>query len=142
MKEISAGGVVYRRVGDQIEILLIQDRFGHWTLPKGKQEAGETLEQTAVREVNEETQIEGKIEQPIAITTYEYQHPEKGQVQKEVHYYLMNAINDQVQPQLNEISQVAWFPAKEAIKQIKQYGYRNNDLIIRQAYTLLGIATF
>lgn len=140
MKEISAGGVVYRRAGEQIEILLIQDRFGHWTLPKGKQEAGETLEQTALREVNEETQIEGKIEQPIATTTYCYDHPEKGEVQKEVHYYLMHAHSDHVQPQLAEISQVAWFPATEAIKQIKEYGYRNNDLIIRQAYTLLGIA--
>lgn len=139
IKEISAGGVVYRREGEEIEILLIQDRFGRWTLPKGKQELGETLEQTALREVNEETQVEGVIEQPIATTSYQFDDSQKGRVQKEVHYYLMSPLSDKIQPQLAEIKQVAWFSAEEAIEQIKKHGYRNNDLIIRQAFTLLGI---
>lgn len=51
MKEISAGGVVYRRTGERIELLIIEDRYMKISLPKGKQEAGETMEETALREV-------------------------------------------------------------------------------------------
>ncbi|MDF2461174.1 MAG: hypothetical protein K0S68_577 [Candidatus Saccharibacteria bacterium] len=55
VREYTAGGVVFRRVEDRIEILMIQDRLGRWTIPKGHVEEGESLEQTAVREVAEET---------------------------------------------------------------------------------------
>lgn len=55
VREYTAGGVVFRRVGERIEILMIQDRLGRWTIPKGHVEEGESLEQTALREVTEET---------------------------------------------------------------------------------------
>ncbi len=55
VREYTAGGVVFRHVGERIEILMIQDRLGRWTIPKGHVEIGESLEQTAVREVAEET---------------------------------------------------------------------------------------
>jgi 8-oxo-dGTP pyrophosphatase MutT (NUDIX family) len=55
VREYTAGGVVFRRVGERIEILMIQDRLGRWTIPKGHVEEGESIEQTAVREVTEET---------------------------------------------------------------------------------------
>ena len=51
MKEISAGGVVFRRVDGALQIQLIQDRYGKISLPKGKMEPGETVEQTALREI-------------------------------------------------------------------------------------------
>src|SRR5690606_19580309 len=54
MKEISAGGVVYRRTkSGAIEVQLIQDRYGRTSLPKGKMEPGETVEETALREIVE-----------------------------------------------------------------------------------------
>ena len=59
MKEISAGGVVFRKVDGELQIQLIQDRYGKISLPKGKMEPGETIEQTALREIVEETGIEG-----------------------------------------------------------------------------------
>jgi len=59
VKEISAGGVVYRKEGDRLELLMIEDRYGKWTLPKGKQEAGEEVEETALREIREETGLRG-----------------------------------------------------------------------------------
>jgi 8-oxo-dGTP pyrophosphatase MutT (NUDIX family) len=55
VREYTAGGVVFRRLGERVEILMIQDRLGRWTIPKGHVEEGESLEQTAVREVAEET---------------------------------------------------------------------------------------
>jgi 8-oxo-dGTP pyrophosphatase MutT (NUDIX family) len=56
VREYTAGGVVFRRTPTgRVEILMIQDRLGRWTIPKGHVEEGESLEQTAVREVAEET---------------------------------------------------------------------------------------
>jgi 8-oxo-dGTP pyrophosphatase MutT (NUDIX family) len=55
VREYTAGGVVFRRLGERVEILMIQDRLGRWTIPKGHVEEGESLEQTALREVAEET---------------------------------------------------------------------------------------
>ena len=56
IREYTAGGVVYRPGEDgTVDILMIQDRAGRWTIPKGHVEEGERLEQTAVREVGEET---------------------------------------------------------------------------------------
>lgn len=59
LQEPTAGGLIFRRVGEDkhIEFLLIQDSKGRWTIPKGHIEAGETPEETAAREIIEETGI-------------------------------------------------------------------------------------
>ena len=59
LQEPTAGGLIFRRAGDDrhIEFLLISDSKGRWTIPKGHIESGETPEETAVREVIEETGI-------------------------------------------------------------------------------------
>src|SRR6476661_467896 len=108
-KEISAGGVVYRRHDGVLEIQLIEDRFGRMTLAKGKMEAGATVEQPALREIQEETGILGKITAPLNIITYLYEHAEMGAVQKEVHYYLVEAGEGLLQAQVEEITGVAWY---------------------------------
>lgn len=56
VREPTAGGIVFRMTPDQkdIEILLIQDSKGRWTIPKGHIEAGESAKQTAIREIGEE----------------------------------------------------------------------------------------
>ncbi len=56
IKETTAGGVVYRHTDEsRLEILLIEDAKGRWTLPKGHVETGESYRQTASREIREET---------------------------------------------------------------------------------------
>src|SRR5437016_4242502 len=97
MKEISAGGLVYRMVGDELQIQMIQDRYGKITLPKGKMEAGETVEETALREILEETGISGRIIEPIALICYQFNQPKVGLIDKEVHYYLVEAIGGTIQ---------------------------------------------
>lgn len=56
VREPTAGGIIFRPTADQkdIEILLIQDAKGRWTIPKGHIETGETPKQTAIREIGEE----------------------------------------------------------------------------------------
>lgn len=138
-KEISAGGVVYRRRDDQLEIQLIQDRYGKVSLAKGKMEAGETVEQTALREIWEETGITGRIVAPIDVIRYQYEHAEHGTVDKEVHYYLVEAESGSLQAQVEEIRGVSWFTPEEAWRQQQEFGYDNNDSIVQQAFERLQL---
>ncbi|GEC92798.1 MULTISPECIES: NUDIX hydrolase [Brevibacillus] len=140
MREISAGGVVYQKQDTEYMLLLIEDRYGKVTLAKGKQEMGETIEETALREVLEETGVAGRLGSKLDMITYEYTHPVTGEsIDKEVHYYLVEAYNTEITVQLEEINDVHWHPAKEAWDLQLQRGYRNNDSILRLAFEQLGI---
>lgn len=55
VREYTAGGVIFRIKDSKLEFLLLQDVKGRWSIPKGHVESGETLEQTAIREIGEET---------------------------------------------------------------------------------------
>ncbi|MFS0727506.1 NUDIX hydrolase [Paenibacillus sp. 1P07SE] len=139
MVEYSAGGVVFRRTDTGLQVQLIQDRYGKISLPKGKMEAGETIEQTALREIVEETGIVGKIIEPIDQIKYQYRDEVKGKVNKEVHYYLVEAVGGTLQAQVEEIRGVDWFTPEEAWRRQRQSGYDNNDRIVAGALRLLGL---
>lgn len=138
-KEISAGGVVYRPETQGLKIQLIVDRYGKISLPKGKMEAGETVEQTALREIEEETGIIGEVKEPLDIIKYTYQHPVHGKVNKEVHYFLVEAKGGVTQAQEEEISAVEWHDPAAAWTRANGKAYANNLHILRKALTLLGI---
>ncbi len=57
VREPTSGGIIFKRVGDKIKILLIQDTKKRWTIPKGHIEPGETAKETARREIGEETNL-------------------------------------------------------------------------------------
>lgn len=137
MKEISAGGVVYRKEGDRLEMLMIEDRYGKWTLPKGKQEAGEEVEETALREIREETGLEGRIVRPLMTVNYQYDDPERGTVDKDVHYFLVQCTARDAIPQLEEISRLEWLKPEEVRERQQQYGYPNNDAVLERALQLV-----
>ena len=70
--EFSAGGVVYRKLNDKVEFLVVQHSGHHrWVLPKGWIDPGETKEQTAIREVKEEAGVEGEIDEFQIVGTME-----------------------------------------------------------------------
>ncbi|MCD1261594.1 deoxyribose-phosphate aldolase [Paenibacillus athensensis] len=138
MKEISAGGVVFRREADELLIQLIQDRFGNMTLAKGKMEPGETVEETALREIGEETGIHGRIVGPLERIAYRFSDAVKGDVEKEVHYYLVEALDADVQVQVEEISDVLWLTPEEAWKRQLESGYDNNNVVLHKALARLG----
>ncbi|MBP1156349.1 MULTISPECIES: NUDIX domain-containing protein [unclassified Paenibacillus] len=138
MKEISAGGVVFRKLGDDLQVQMIQDRYGKITLPKGKMEPGETIEQTALREIAEETGIIGTIVQPLEKITYQFTLSGVGLVDKEVHYYLVEATGGSLQAQVEEIRGVEWLDPITAWQQQTQSGYGNNDSVLKKALEALG----
>ena len=138
IKERSAGGVVYRRNGDLLQIQLIQDRFGKITLPKGKMEPGETLEQTAIREILEETGIQGRIVEPLALIHYQFTLPQNEVICKEVQYYLVEAIGGELAAQEEEIRGVEWLEPAEAWRKQRELGYENNNSVLKKALDKLG----
>ncbi len=99
MKETSAGGVVV--FGNAI--LLLRKFNGDWVLPKGRVEAGESLMQTALREVEEESGSRGKIIDYIGKAEYSYKNYKYNKrVDKTVHWYLMVTNSMETVPQKSE----------------------------------------
>ncbi|WP_310829769.1 NUDIX hydrolase [Paenibacillus pedocola] len=137
-KQISAGGVVYRRGSGRLEIQLIVDRYGKVALPKGKMEDGETVEETALREIREETGTVGLIKAPIDIIKYTFQHPVYGKVDKEVHYFLVEAVGGVTKAQAEEINAVEWHEPEAAWERGKGSLYANNVPILQQALSMLA----
>lgn len=139
MKEISAGGVVYRRVNGAVQIQLIEDRYGKISLPKGKMEPGETAEETALREIAEETGIAGKITDVLETVQYTYTHPEKGEVDKAVYYFLVEAVGGELKAQTEEIRRVEWCDPGTAVRLQRKQGYPNNEIVLKRALDKLGV---
>ncbi len=107
----AAGGLV---LNEKKEILLIFRR-GYWDLPKGKLDKGETLEQCAVREVEEETGLTAvKLVAPLLVTYHTY-HEGARFMLKESHWYKMDASGEQTLiPQTTEdIQEIRWVARKD-----------------------------
>jgi ADP-ribose pyrophosphatase YjhB (NUDIX family) len=90
------------------------DRRGRlvWSLPKGHVEAGETLEQTAAREVAEETGISGEVVQPLGTVDYWFVADGR-RIHKTVHHYLLRAVGGELSDCDVEVTEVAWVPLTE-----------------------------
>lgn len=140
MKEISAGGVVFARDEDgSLKIQMIRDRYGKMTLPKGKLEQGERFEEAALREIKEETGITGKIVVPLTVVRYKYLTQNGDEVDKEVHYFLVEATGGTLTPQVEEIEDVNWYTPDEAWEIQRTSGYLNNNEVLQIALKRLGV---
>ena len=84
-----------------------------WTLPKGTPDPGETTEQTALREVAEETGLEVRIVAPLP--SIEYAFTQDGtRIHKVVHYFLMEPVGGELARHDHEFETVRWVPFAEA----------------------------
>ena len=97
----SCGGVVIHRGKILALYKSYKNRYEGWVLPKGTVEEGETHEETALREVREETGVRATIIKYIGKSQYNFNVPED-LVSKEVHWYLMAADNYHSRPQREE----------------------------------------
>jgi 8-oxo-dGTP pyrophosphatase MutT (NUDIX family) len=106
-----------------------------WALPKGTPEPGENMEQTAMREVREETGVEAEIEQQIGDIKYWFARPQEGvRYYKTVRHYLMRPVGGDPSLHDHEFDEVRWLPVQEALKLLT---YQNEARILRQALDLL-----
>jgi 8-oxo-dGTP pyrophosphatase MutT (NUDIX family) len=117
--ETSAGGLVVDGLdgpqGSQVAALIGRvDRRGRtlWSLPKGHIELGETAEQTAIREVAEETGIQGDVLASLGSIDYWFV-TEGRRVHKTVHHYLLRFLGGELSDHDLEVSEVAWVPLAE-----------------------------
>jgi 8-oxo-dGTP pyrophosphatase MutT (NUDIX family) len=137
LKEISAGGVVYRLRDDGIEVILASRRTRRgelaWGLAKGGIEEGETMEEAAIREVLEETGLTAEIEGSLGDTKYFYVW-EDTRIRKTVHFFLMRYTGGDPHDRDDEMEEVRWFPLERALKRAAYRGER--DVLQRAAQRL------
>lgn len=136
-QEFSAGGVVSKNYNGMIYVLLAQHAHHHgWVFPKGligDHVAGEQKEDTAVREVAEETGVKARILHPLSPISYWYQW-QKEKRKKTVYYYVMAYISEDPSVKDDEMEAVAWVPVTEVEKKLT---YPSDKQVWQEAQTLL-----
>ena len=122
-REFSAGGVVLRGTDDGPEVALVSPREGVYALPKGHPDPGETLEQTATREVREET---GLVAEPLGkLGEVRYWYRLGGErVHKTVTFFLFRYDSGSVADHDDEVVWAGWVPLWEAPEQLSYSGER------------------
>jgi 8-oxo-dGTP pyrophosphatase MutT (NUDIX family) len=133
---VSAGGIVYRQGEAEPEVVLCgRPSRGLWALPKGTPEATETLEETATREVTEETGLQVSIERKVGEIEYWFTRAEVGKrFHKRVHHYLMRPVGGDTANHDHEYDEVRWFPASEAARRLT---FPDEVEILRRAVALM-----
>ena len=119
-----AGGIVVRGRGDELRVLLVTARRqpNQWVFPKGHIEAGETVEQAAIREVEEEAGVVATVAEPIG--TLEFRNA-RGVVRAQ--FFVMGFVSEG-QPRENR--RRAWFTAEEARQALT---YEDSRMLVAKA---------
>ncbi len=140
VEEVSAGGVIVRMNEGHVEVAIIAryNRGGRleWCLPKGHPEGRETFQQAALREVEEETGIRGRILAPLGSIDYWFTVTGR-RVHKTVHHYLMEAIGGELTIENDpdhEAVDVAWVRLGELPEKLS---FLNERRIVELARNLL-----
>ena len=130
-REFSAGGVLVRVIRGRPMLAAIRPRGkpeGLWALPKGKIDPGERPEETAIREVREETGVEGTLVEKLGDVKYTYTRRGGERVFKIVSFYLLRArlgrigrIDDAMRI---EVEEARWLPLDEAPRLLAYGGER------------------
>lgn len=133
--ETSAGGIVYRRDGDDTLFLLIRDSYHNWGFPKGHLESNEAADHAALREVQEETGL-GVLRVQGTLDTIDWHFRFRGKrVHKVCHFFLIETAEQATTPQHAEgITECAWVPYDQAERLI---AYDNARALLLQAKALL-----
>jgi 8-oxo-dGTP pyrophosphatase MutT (NUDIX family) len=121
----AAGGVVWRRGDRGIEVVLVhRPRYDDWAFPKGKLDKGESWEDGALREVEEETGMRCRLGHELPHTSY---RDPKDRV-KVVRYWMMEPLDGEFEPS-DEVDELRWLPPAEADKLLS---YEHDRVLLRE----------
>jgi 8-oxo-dGTP pyrophosphatase MutT (NUDIX family) len=130
-REFSAGGVLVKVIRGRPMVAAIRPggkREGLWALPKGNLDPGEKPEETAMREVREETGVEGRLVEKLGDVKYTYTRPGGVRVFKIVSFYLLRAGRGRIgaidEPMQVEVAEARWLPLDEAPRLLAYGGER------------------
>lgn len=127
-KEKSCGAVIFYQDKSIDKILLIKHlNGGHWSFPKGHVEAGETEQETACREILEETGVQVNLDPEFRAKV---SYCPKKDVLKDVVYFIAIAQDNKTTAQESEIAEISWVPIADAKESIS---YKNDKIIIEEA---------
>ena len=133
---VSAGGIVYRFHGDEIEVVVccrIEPKSCN--LPKGTPESSETIEETALREVREETGLKVNIDKYVGEVCYEFFSPkDQVMVEKSVFYYLMIPTGGSFELHDHEFDNVSWIKEDKINTTLT---YQNEVAIVQKGISLV-----
>ena len=132
---VAAGGVIYRlgELGTEI-VLVARRREQLWALPKGTPESDETIEETALREVREETGLEAAIVDRLGTVHYSFTSRGGGRVDKTVHHFLLEPRGGSFDDHDDEFDHVDWYNIHEAQRRLT---HRNQLHILERAEQLI-----
>ncbi len=135
--QTSAGGVIYKPSPGGARVALISVKGGKiWTLPKGTIDKGEGIEETALREVAEETGLKGELAGNLGeITYWYYPQPEGLRCKKTVYFFLMKYISGSTEDHDLEVDEAAWFPIAEAAGAVS---YKGDKEILEKASKMIA----
>jgi 8-oxo-dGTP pyrophosphatase MutT (NUDIX family) len=136
---VGAGGVIFRKKPNRAqEVFFVKNAYGRWTFPKGKQERGENLVDTAKREANEEAGLTNlKLVAPLGRTNFRFRQ-EGELIQKTVHFFLFQAAPDAKEKMTGVeggMWEAEWTPASKALA---KNGYRNLDRLLAKALRIIA----
>jgi 8-oxo-dGTP diphosphatase len=133
---VSSGGVLYRLHNDEIQVCLIAKKgMKVWALPRGRVEPGETSEQTALREVREETGFKAKILEEIDQIHFRfYSKIDDEFIHRIVHFYLMSWENIKPEKRDKEVDTAQWYQIDNGIQILK---YDNEKEVLKKAKKII-----
>jgi ADP-ribose pyrophosphatase YjhB (NUDIX family) len=123
IQQTSAGGIVFRKLDDHIDVALIARTSPRrriiWALPKGWVEPGETIPDAALREIREETGLTGRLVEPLGQIEYSFYSPEdSARIQKTVHFFLVEFLSGDTADHDHEVDEARWWPLDAALAQM------------------------
>jgi len=136
--DVSAGGVIYRPEPNEVMVCLIKTPpHGDWQLPKGLIDENESFEEAALREVKEETGLEGILEAPIDTIEYWFwfqEGKENVRHHKTVYFFLLKYITGVTEDHDDEVQEAVWMPLAKALNTLSFDGER---AVLRKAEQML-----
>ena len=138
-EQVSAGGVVFRRDDDRIDVVIVAvGSNNRWQLPKGLVEKDEKPETAAVREAREEGGVDSEVVEHIETVEYWFAGLDGGErvrFHKRVHFYLLRYLSGDTSRHDWEVNEARWVPIDDAKSQL---AFDNERRVVERARELIG----